>query len=75
MDDGPMYEAEIVGDRSTVRATVDVTDAGRRTSMLAAEPNEGPLHQYAVRMEVADWDRLIAIATEARRLLIEGGAP
>lgn len=75
MDDGPMYEAELVGDRCTVRATVDVTDDGRRASVLAAEPNEGPLHQYALRMAVADWDRLIAIATEARRLLIDGGAP
>lgn len=74
MDDGPMYEAEIVGDRCTVRATIDETEDGLRYGMLAAEPNEGQLRQYAVRMEVADWDRLIVIATEARRRLTEGGA-
>lgn len=74
MDDGPVYEAEIVGDRCTVRATIDETEDGIRYGMLAAEPNVGELRQYAVRMEVADWDRLIAIATEARDLL-DGGAP
>jgi len=73
MSDAPRYEAEIAGDRCTLRATVDTTEDGVTYGAMAAEPNEGPLRQYVVRMTPADWDRLAEIATEAATVMRQEG--